>query len=345
MNWWDQKGDLAFENIVGDTFDMFAGVIPGEESLNGMMIDYLPTVDTKVPRRVRRKDGFHASSIGTMCIRLETMKRAIPRAHDSKTFPGELHLRFQIGHAVHEHWQRNILGKMRILKGTWVCSRCTREQKDCFMPDGPCPRCRWQVNPVTHRPAPASRASSDCATGCKWPGGFFEAGRDCAFCERGGQWNFKESFIKIEEYDIVGAYDGIVMYNGVERLLEMKTKDVWAWDKMTQPHDSHVIQANVYMWGTGLKEAVICYINKNSGLMKEYLVKFDPKVIERGIKNIEAVHRALDEGELPNGVCGSPREKRAKECAYTDLCFAGYEKISELAKIEKSRLPIAGEAS
>jgi CRISPR/Cas system-associated exonuclease Cas4 (RecB family) len=342
MNWFDQKGDAKYENLVRDTFDLFEGVIPGEESLNGMIINYLPTVDTKVPRRVRRSDGFHASSIGTMCLRLETLRRAVPRAHDSKTFPGELHARFQIGHAVHERWQRDILGKMRVLKGNWECSRCTRLQKDCFMPTDPCPHCRWQVDPNKHYPAPASRKSQDCATGCKWPGGFFEAPRDCAFCERGGRWNFRESFIKIEDYDIVGAYDGLVVYNGVERILEMKTKDVWAWDKMDAPHESHVIQANWYMKGTGVKEAVVAYINKNSGLMKEYLVKFDQKVIDHGLRNIDAVRAALEDEELPNGVCGSPREKKAKECAYSDLCFAGVESIPAVVELEKAKkLPMA----
>ena len=347
--WWDQKDDLQYDNLVGDSLDMFAGKIPDEESLNEMIVTYLPTVDRKVPRRVRRKDGFHASSLGKMCIRHETLRRAIPREFDSKTFKGETHLRFQVGHAVHHHWQRDILGKMRVLKGMWECSRCTRVQKDSFMPEEPCPRCRWQVNPATHYPAPSSRSSIDCATNCKWPGGFFTAGRDCAFCEKGGQWNFRESFIKIEEYDIVGAYDGIVLFNGVERILEMKTKDVWAWDKMTKPHDEHVIQAQVYMWGSGLKEAVICYINKNSGLLKEFLVKFDKSVIDRGLRNIDAVHAALEKGELPNGLCGSPREKRAKECPYKGLCFAGKEKISELKELEMEKaktkaLPIAGES-
>ena len=347
MSWWDQKDDLQFNNLVGNTLDMFAGKIPGEESLDDMILNHLESVDDKVPRRVRRSDGFHASSFGKMCIRYETFKRGVPREKDSKRFPGELYRRFAIGHAVHEHWQRNVLGKARILKGNWECSRCTRIQKNCFMPDEPCPRCRWQVNAATHYPAPSSRTSIDCATGCKWPGGFFQAGRDCAFCERGGYWKFRESFIKIKEYDIVGAYDGIVYYNGIERILEMKTKDVFAWGNMERPHDEHIIQANVYMWGTGIKEAVIVYINKNSGELKEFIVRFDQEIIDRGLQNIEAVHKALEEDELPNGLCGSPREKRAKECPYSDLCFNGEEKISVQKEIEKAnqekRLPLAGE--
>jgi hypothetical protein len=334
MSWWDQTEDAAYKNIVGPTLDLFAGAIPEEESLDAMIENYLKGVDDIVPRRVRRTDGFHASSVGNMCTRYETMKRALPRANDSKKFPASLHKRFQLGHAVHERWQRNLLGKMRVLKGNWECSRCARVLKNRFMPDEPCPKCRWQIDPTTRKRSPASRKSVDCAIMCKWPGGYSVPGRDCGHCERGGHWVFNETFVKIEKWDLVGSYDGIVLYNGVERILEMKSKDGFAFDKVTKPDDKHVIQAQVYMFASGVHEAVIAYISKNSGDMLEFLIKFDPKVIEGIGDNIEIVEKALDDGHLPNGVCGGPRDYRAKSCPYVDACFRGTDVIEELKEFE-----------
>lgn len=339
MSWWDQTGDQQYKDLVQGTMNLFAGMIPSEESLDRMITQHLVEAETKIPRRVGRDDGFHASSVGDMCRRYETMKRALPIAQDQRKFAGQLLKRFQIGHAVHRQWQQKILSKMRVLKGTWECSRCMHRVNNCFMPSEPCDKCDWQINPVTHKPMAASAKSSACAVDCKWPGGYYTVGRDCGYCFKGGNWKFKESTVRIKEYDLIGSFDGIVLYDGVvERILEMKTKDVYAWAKMTEPHAKHVIQSNVYMWGTGLTEGVICYINKNSGEMKEFLVKFDQELIDGIKKNIGLVMQALKKDELPNGVCGSSREPRAKECPYRKICFKGednIEKLKELVGTEK----------
>jgi len=337
MSWWDQTDAADYKKIVGGGMELFAGQMSEEESLDKMIADHLGSVDDIVPRSVQRDPGFHASAAGKMCVRLETFKRALPRANDRKVFPGSLLRRFQIGHAVHDRWQR-VLGEMRVLKGTWECSRCTRIQKNQFMPTEPCPRCRWQVDPIKHYPAPSSKASIDCATGCKWPEGFYVAGRDCVHCRRGGTWKFKESGIKIPEFDVIGHYDGVVVYNGFERILEMKTKDAFAWPKVSEPMAAHVVQANVYMWGTGIHEAIIGYINKNSGEMKEFLIQYDPEIIERFKKNIARVHSSLAKDEAPNGPCAHPKEKQAKECPYKDACFRGTDDLNELAKWEQERM-------
>jgi CRISPR/Cas system-associated exonuclease Cas4 (RecB family) len=342
-DWWDQKEDASYQNVTGGSMELFAGNIPGEATLGEMMLDHLKAAETKRPRRSSRSDGFHASAIGKMCLRYETLKRAIPRERDQKIFPPTLLRRFQAGHIIHDGFQVKIFGKMRVLKGNWVCSRCTRVQEDCLMPTEPCPRCRWQVNPDDHSRVPSSRKSVDCATGCTWEGGYDAPGRDCVYCFAGGAWKFDESRIEIKEWDVVGHYDGKVLYNGHERILELKTKDTFAFKKMTAPHPEHIVQASVYMWGSGLREAVIIYVEKNSFELKEFIIQYDEALIERIKEDITYVRQALEDNELPNGVCGNKKDKMAKECAYKDACFLGIDDIDEMAKWEQKRkLPIAG---
>lgn len=361
MSWWDQTGDLQFENMVGSAKDLHAGLLADDQSLNTMILSGLSAAREKIPEAVTREPGFHASAVGDMCIRQEVFKRVLPRAKPAKKFPSSLLIRFEVGSAVHDRWQDQILGLMRVLKGTWSCTRCRHKVHGCLMPNTPCPACHWQVHPETHQRADArsmfiscgesacerSRSCStcvekraawplyttDCAEVCRWPTAqkFDDPARDCARCRRGGAWGFRETRISIPEFDLVGHFDGIVVYPcGTERLLEMKTKDSFAWDGMTEPTARHVTQSQIYMYGSGLREAVIAYINKNSGLMKEFLVKYDEDFVNRVKRNIEAVRTAVDAGELPNGVCGSPREKRAKECGYCDACFLGIDTVAEL---------------
>lgn len=359
MSWWDQTGDLQYDNLVQQV-PANSSLIDDDESLNRVLMNRLEMARIKVPEAVTREPGYHASALGYMCVRCEAFKRCLPRARPSKTFPGALLLRFAIGSAVHEHWQSEVLALARVLKGTWSCKRC-RFKVFGLLPTTPCPRCDWQIHPDDHSRADARRhflscgdpnctQESDCSTCeterdamplftidcksvCKWPteAAFDDLDRDCGACRRGGAWGYRETRIEIPEFEIVGHFDGIICYPGKpDRLFEMKTKDVYAWGDMTEPHAAHVMQAQVYMHGSGLREAVIAYICKNSGMMKEFLVTYDESFIELAKRNITAVRKALEDGELPNGLCGGPKDKQAKECLYADVCFLGIDKISEL---------------
>ena len=103
-NWWDQKDSPGFNSAVGETGELFAGMIPEEESLTKMITTYLEDLDLKIPRRLGRKDGFHPSALGDMCLRHAVFQRVLPKAHDARRFPGSVKLRFELGHAVHGHW-------------------------------------------------------------------------------------------------------------------------------------------------------------------------------------------------------------------------------------------------
>jgi hypothetical protein len=334
VGWWDTSDSADFREQVGAPLPLFASKIKSDDSLSAMIDDYLEKKDDLVPRVVTRKDGWHPSSLFDACRRFETLKRALPIANDRKQWPIDMKRRFQLGNAVHRQFQQELLSKMRVLKGTFECSRCARVVKNTLLPEDPCPDCRWQVTKPgkgrsVKRTQP-SRKSTDCAVVCSWPGGFDTPGRDCAQCERGGHWVFNESSIYIEDWDIVGYYDGIVVMQAEERILEMKSIDTFAFNSLVEPHERDVFQANFYMLATGIHVANLCYVEKNGGLMKEFLVEFDEKVIDRAKRDITAVRKALEEGELPLGPCGSARERRAKSCPHKRACFTGIENIEEL---------------
>lgn len=338
-NWFDQVGDDAYEKQVGYVASLQGDGAGGE--LTKKVKAWLTEVNLTVPRRARRSDGFHASSMGNVCNRYETFRRVLPRASDARQFSPDLLLRFQVGHAVHHWWQNKLLGKMRILKGTWECSRCTRVVKNVFMPSDPCEKCRWQVDPVKHFPQPRGRQSVDCATGCVWPGTeedrFAIPTRDCVHCERGGEWLFRETSITIPDPKggddhIVGAFDGILVPEpNHEQIGEFKTKDTMAWKWLKEPEYKHAVQVNVYMMQPGMpQEAIVCYIDKNSGMMKEFVLVPDPAIVKKIKADAALVRVCVEEKELPNGVCASRTDKRAKECSYREECFLGLNKLEDI---------------
>lgn len=334
IQWWDDVDSPAFAAQIITTQGLHG---KRKSKLTAQMIEFLEERDLTVPRRLHREDGFHPSSLGSrFCARLETFKRLLPRAFDDKRFSGNLQLRFEMGKAGHGHWQTNLYGKMRILRGIWECTRCTRRVYDAYMPEHPCPKCNWPVNPATGGKAPRSSRSKRCDAVCIWPGGFDTQERDCAACERGGNWTFKETRIEIPELEIVGHYDGIIFYEGLDRVLEFKTRDPKLFP-VQEPDEDHVIQCNIYMWAEEIDHGLIVYLNKGTGETVEFEIEPDPTVRQLIETRINYVRQYVAEKTLPNGVCGSPKSFDAKICPYSDCCFLGYDKLEEVVAWIKER--------
>ena len=325
VDWWDEADSPAFSAQVVTTSQEYVK----KRTLSTATEEWLEEVENNLPRRLHREDGFHASELGQyFCGRFSAFKRLMPRVVDSKRFSGKIHFRFQMGRAGHTHWQKNVYGKMRILKGTWSCSRCTYRIKG-LMPDHPCPKCGWQVSPKFCSPVPKSSKSRACASVCVWPGGYDERQRDCVLCEKGGHWDFKETRIEIPELGIVGRFDGILLWDDKEWLLEFKTRRPEDFP-LYKPYEDHVIQCNVYMRGVGIERGMIVYLNKSTGETTEFHLKPDPKIHELIEHRIDLVNAAVAEGDLPNGICGGPKTQDARACPFVDACFLGYDNIDDL---------------
>lgn len=324
--WWDDVDSPAF---VAQVVTITRDFPPASKTLTEQVQSFLEEANAKTPRRLHRADGFHASELGSRwCGRYAAFKKLLPRPVDGRQFLGALMLRFEMGRAAHHHWQNNVFGKMRILKGTWACSRCTHKVKG-FMPSEPCPRCKWPVNPALRTRAPKSSRSKNCADYCSWDGGYDADGRDCALCEIGGSWEFRETFVELPELGIVGKFDGVLLYRGEEVVFEFKTRRSEDFP-LTEPKEDHVIQCNVYMRATGIKKGLVVYLNKNTGETVEFPLDPDPRVDQLIEQRTSSVKKAVEEGVLPNGTCSGPRSSDAKVCPYQDVCFLGHDDIEAI---------------
>ena len=180
-------------------------------------------------------------------------------------------------------------------------------------------------------------------------------------CDCGVDWrdamHYREMRVNIEEFDIVGACDGIIkdLKTGKRRVFEFKTKSTSQYRLIHSPVHDHVIQVHAYMKGLGLDEAIIVYIDKGkqcswsfrNGVfkagkpnVKSFLVKFDnslwDKIISvateyrRALELLESgsVNSDLDEETRLNilsefeRVCDSPTCNLAKSCQVSEECFS-----------------------
>jgi hypothetical protein len=75
--------------------------------------------------------------------------------------------------------------------------------------------------------------------------------------------------------------------------------------------------------------------------MKEYVVPYDTRVIDKIKGKITAIRESIKVRVAPLGVCGGPKDARAKECGYRNVCFKGHDKIEKIAELMGREPPIA----
>ncbi len=301
----------------------------------------------------RDQGVFHPSEMGKedFCQRLEVFKRSLPKDYQKPIDPERFGY-FSIGKAIHHWWQTNVLGKARVLRGTWECTRC-RTWVEGYMPNHPCTKCAWPLPARTFmgiRGGPVMKKGGivlkpkwhdpvlACKKVCRWPGGYDEELRDCARCEFGGSWEYVEPAVVHPELEIAGHCDGILVLHGQEYALELKTVSPFQFPNLEEPYPEHHYQVSIYMHVLKVKKALITYVVKDSGRIKTFLVKEDPEAWKDAKWQIGIIQEALknDGNRLPEGVCEHDRTKTAKACPYREECFGGYNTIRAIkASLEK----------
>lgn len=147
--------------------------------------------------------------------------------------------------------------------------------------------------------------------------------------------------ISNEEYLLLGHADGIINDKKGKAILEIKSvgagtirmEDFEAfstsstpdemWKKVRQPFMTHLRQVNLYMYCTGIHEAVFIYEWKATQEVKEFSVKFQPHLIESILAGCQSVIRGLESGIPPMRPVWieDSSHKVCKTCPYKNVCW------------------------
>ena len=148
--------------------------------------------------------------------------------------------------------------------------------------------------------------------------------------------------ISNEEYMLLGHADGLVD-TGTERfLIEIKSVGIGTfrfenydlykdakgngdemWKKLRQPFPSHVRQAMLYMYATGVHDLVFLYEWKATQEVKEFTVTFQPELISGVLSACAVVKKCVASGIPPMRPAWieSPENKTCKQCPYKKTCW------------------------
>jgi CRISPR/Cas system-associated exonuclease Cas4 (RecB family) len=91
--------------------------------------------------------------------------------------------------------------------------------------------------------------------------------------------------------------------------------------------EAHIMQLQLYMHITGIKQGCLLYENKNNQEMKEFFISYDAVMAEKIMKKIASANKHVNEGTLP------PKEFERTDfecvyCDYKDLCWPIKNKVT-----------------
>jgi hypothetical protein len=136
---------------------------------------------------------------------------------------------------------------------------------------------------------------------------------------------YREVPLKLDKYRIAGHSDGWIKGIGDDCLIEIKSigsgtlrfeaPDILAkndgdlmksWSDIRRPFRSHILQGQLYLWlceqlfgEDAPKEIVFIYELKADQSYKEFVVKYNPEILEKVMYGIEYVNDYADMGRLP----------------------------------------------
>jgi CRISPR-associated exonuclease Cas4 len=149
----------------------------------------------------------------------------------------------------------------------------------------------------------------------------------------------REVAIQNKELRTLGHADGIVKIHGQRYVLEIKTINTNSFAMLGKnPKPEHIAQVVMYMAALAEKKALILYVDKNTGQLKEFYVPFSQSYYEENVKRrVTRYFDCVAKRLMP------PREGKqanAFPCTYCPYVLACYgEEAKLLQKLRAKHEP------
>lgn len=231
----------------------------------------------------RRSDVIHPSEMAKKdwCHRATYYRIAGATSSEvlGEDFSFPLERIFEEGHLIHSKWQK-WLWEMKLLRGIFKCRHCNRHF-EATAPDM-CPHDRCYSKALEYVEVPVY--SDEHLIAGHSDGDIGDALIEIKSIGMGS--------IRFENPQLLGRHthevDGrkIVDIEGV-------------WKDIKRPFPSHIIQGMIYCFCTGKKKIVFIYEFKANQQAKEFVVKFDQKLIDPLLEACLDIKHGLETGNPP----------------------------------------------
>lgn len=137
---------------------------------------------------------------------------------------------------------------------------------------------------------------------------------------------FSQGIVRASEVEVPpqemigGRADAIVSLNNRLYVLEIKSVNKAAFNKLEKPNPDHVKQLQLYLHYFKLKDGIIIYECKDTQNIKEFAVSYDQEGVSLILKDFEGLKRNINEGIVPE-IPGEIEKWRCDYCPYAEECI------------------------
>lgn len=128
---------------------------------------------------------------------------------------------------------------------------------------------------------------------------------------------------------IAGRADAIIGLEGKPYILEIKTSSQYKFSKLEEPEPDHLKQIQLYLHYFKIPQGILLYEDKNTQELKEFLVNYDPELVQNVLKELEILKTQIEKDIIPP-IPKNIESWRCEYCEYQEEC----------QKVEKSKLNI-----
>lgn len=281
-----------------------------DESIEGKMNRHLEI--RKEIKPLSTKDTISISGLPYLCPREEALATRDNKIRTDRV-PPSLRAIFETGNAFQDIIRDLTMVEDGFLLGMWKCRECDFVHGSTDGESWKNNRGATEAHVLERIPKPEK-----CNTDIEGYGRCLNT-----------SFEYVEEILENRHMKLKGHPDGFLSNRMYDHVLEIKTTNDFRFKvAKTKPFKEHLIQANIYAWIAGKKRILLLYFNKNNGQFWTWDLAIDNDIIKETIDKVKATWEAIEEFEakgeiskLPERICQTPRDTRAKKCQLCKECF------------------------
>jgi len=119
---------------------------------------------------------------------------------------------------------------------------------------------------------------------------------------------------------ISGRADAILCINNENYVLDIKSINSMVFKNLTAPKQENLYQIQLYLHYFDIKKGILFYIDKDKQEIKEFLVDYDPQLVQSLLNGFQNLKAKIESDIVPRRLPDWPENWQCKYCQFKEIC-------------------------
>ena len=127
--------------------------------------------------------------------------------------------------------------------------------------------------------------------------------------------------VQIPAQEIIsGRADAILSLNNENYVLDIKSMNSMVFRNLSEPKEENVYQLQLYLHYFNIKKGILLYIDKDQQNIKEFLVEYNPGLVESLLKDFQNLKTKIEKNIIPPRYSDYPENWQCGYCQFKEVC-------------------------